>query len=123
MELKELRIGNWVMGHHKPFRWGLKHFHLLKQSNLDEIIKEPIALTEEILLKCGFRDNEGRIVRHFHVKYVYYSVVSSDVPFSFKIGFSDGKEFFITNVEYLHQLQNIYFSLTGVELKVKLWKI
>ena len=45
MKIEELRIGNWVMGYHDPFQWSLEHFDLLKQADLDEIIKEPVLIT------------------------------------------------------------------------------
>lgn len=63
MKIQELRIGNWFIGYNgKPFQWSLEHFELLtlekNRPDIDEIIKSPIPLTEEILLKCGFSDKD-----------------------------------------------------------------
>lgn len=76
---------------------------------------QPIPLTEEILLKCGFikLDKED-----------YFYILQYDM--NLKIG-EDLKliawyDLALNNVKikYLHQLQNLYFALTGSELNVKL---
>lgn len=71
----------------------------------------PIPLTEEILLKCGF-DHD-----------VDYMMSKKGLTICFeKIG--DALMCFLecANIEikYLHQLQNLYFALTGEELEVNL---
>jgi hypothetical protein len=85
---------------------------------------DPIPLTPEILEKCGFEkdkvtgdywdmvDEYGCSKQNFvifHYEDGTFSVGSS-------LGeYSVGKQF-----KYLHQLQNLYFALTGEELEVKL---
>jgi glycosyltransferase involved in cell wall biosynthesis len=79
----------------------------------DECKFEPIPLSEDILINCGF-DKSG------------YKQLSNRL----KLEWSFGKEFWIDregetlftfeNIESLHQLQNIYFALTGKELIINL---
>lgn len=69
---------------------------------------EPIPLTEEILLKCGFE------AHYFGIKTYYNPLFELDHDFKLM-----GVDYNI-KVMYLHQLQNLYFSITGKELEVKL---
>lgn len=117
MKIEELRIGNWVMGYHDPFQWSLEHFDLLKQADLDEIVKEPVLITEEVLLKCGFEIKPDT--------FVYSGRLDLQVEFmlgeySFRIEVENRHTTFVRVIKYLHELQNLYFSITGEELDVKL---
>ena len=74
---------------------------------------ERIRLTSEILIRCGFRD--GRLP------------VSNDVGWRFYLEIDAGelvlavKEYALPlRVKYLHELQNLYHSLTGDELGIAL---
>ena len=71
----------------------------------------PISITEEWLTKFGFKtfsDNKGD----------YWSFEGLKL-------WNDGKSFYHINsellfhIDYIHQLQNIFFCLTGEELKLK----
>lgn len=85
---------------------------------------QPIPLTEELLVKCGMNECDDACV----VRYSY-----RNGKFKMNIMICDQKKYilFINNIEngcqicsievkYLHQLQNIYFDLTGKELEVNL---
>lgn len=81
----------------------------------------PIPITEEILLKCGFKKHI--FLNSFGVKENGYRI------FSFTIRKSEwNDEYFLMydwvggniEIKYIHQLQNLYFALTGEELTVKL---
>lgn len=121
MKLEELRIGNWVMGYHDPFQWSLEHFDLLKQADLDEIIKEPVLITEEVLLKCGFKKIPKRLyvdnIRDLRTETTYKkgSIVWNIGTKKFWVGLVG-----LNHIKYLHELQNLYFSITGEELEVEL---
>ena len=63
---------------------------------------DSISLTEEWLLKFGFENN--------------------GIAFWNGVGLSklsDGFYFMTTKIEFLHQLQTLYFALTGEELTIK----
>ncbi|AGO47465.1 hypothetical protein Phi19:3_gp061 [Cellulophaga phage phi19:3] len=80
---------------------------------------QPIPLTEEWLLKFGFVKNDwtdgGTII--------YYGwqngavLLETDSNSSFFI--LDGKHEEFNNIKHVHQLQNLYFALTGEELTTK----
>lgn len=77
---------------------------------------EGIPLTEEILLKCGFE------------KYSSSQYRKNGVDL-WQIERGSNKDEFLCNnitnigglyLKYLHQLQNLYFALTGKELEINL---
>ena len=73
----------------------------------------PIPLTEEILLKCGFRKSKSGT-------YLFdkFSFDLSDFEFGVESDY-----YYLTvaeNIKSLHQLQNLYFALTGQDLEIKL---
>jgi len=74
---------------------------------------EPIQLTEEILLKCGFE----KIRTDYFIEGIRFYVSKPDNFDDFVLV---DKDSVLTIVKHLHQLQNLYFSLTGEELKVNL---
>lgn len=74
----------------------------------------PIPLTEEWLVKFGFEIN-----KHHFTKWI-------NETNTFIIMFDDRKKnYFICdcpidcNIKFVHQLQNLYFALTGEELEIK----
>ena len=80
---------------------------------------KPIELTEELLLKCGFVKSESDPDNAWlNLKYRFLNF-SSDESVGFKnVYLMLGKTEII--VEYLHQLQNLYFALTQTELQITL---
>ncbi|EHQ41576.1 hypothetical protein [Myroides odoratus] len=87
-------------------------FKDLEIGQLNEFIK-PIELTEERLLQCGFK----------HTGNGFYELLGTHIGLCnigdvfFNVGF---KGITIGNIKYLHQLQNLYFALTGKELEINL---
>jgi hypothetical protein len=80
---------------------------------------KPIPLTEDILLKCGFKLRDDKFFGKRIKKYTYLEV---NITGKRTIIYSeDGARFVdISYTNYLHQLQNLYFALTGEELKIEL---
>jgi len=99
----ELRIGNWVAlkdGYFVPIADGG-----ILAINQKRFECYPISLTPEILEKCGFVSNPYQDRYEFgdiHVEYCGFR----------DICWVNGKP----HIEYLHQLQNLYFALTNEEL-------
>ena len=83
-------------------------------SQIDRFI-EPIELSGEIMLKFGF-------IEFFHGIYSTWAFEEFSNNFSVDQD-SDGFNFQIyggwLELNYVHQLQNLYFALTGEELKFK----
>ena len=107
MKVTELRINNWIQFRHTetPVRITLGDF--VREYN-DEHLEdyEPIPLTEEWLLKFGFE----------------YSDLNGDSglwkipPFQIYGKYNQFLYDYRLDVNYVHQLQNLYFALTGEEL-------
>jgi len=72
---------------------------------------EPIPLTEDILLKCGFKG----IALPLYLNTGYFEFVWRKELFLDVEG-----QWLSINCHYLHQLQNLYFALCGEELKINL---
>lgn len=77
---------------------------------------EPIHLTEEILLKCGF----DRICNNFEYDWLLIHTHLSTGEFHFLLNESKSGKLKVTNLKYVHQLQNLYFALTNEELTINL---
>lgn len=89
-----------------------------------------IPLTEEWLLKFGFEKDDSNVYFIPDVKTIIEGF-DAEPLFDFGISRNDKGEFIITNGAgldeyvvskpflYVHQLQNLYFALTGTELELK----
>lgn len=123
MKNNELRIGNWVFwdepntGEIEISRIDSQDFKLIE---IHESDYNPIPITPEILEKAGFDiyDKNG-------IKYILLekSLLSFIVISGYLIlSYWDGKKFvdMQTRVQFVHQLQNLYFALTGEELPIEL---
>ena len=98
--------------------------------NLAEFIN-PIPLTEEWLLKFGFNKiHESETYDKIKVSYIddeyaywkpglYLLSKNGDWWCFYRYTDEDTGFEIHSNVEYVHQLQNLYFALTGEELEIK----
>ena len=125
MEAKELRIGNWVK--YKDGRQVIKidlgDFCYIERQGTEDY--KPIPLTEEWLLKFGFEKGfEGHedtdfSKENFNMLSDYGGqgiTISKDKnikPFMY-CGYYNNE----IGCEFVHQLQNLYFALTGEELEI-----
>lgn len=72
---------------------------------------EPITLTPEILERCGLKNDDG----YYHNEDYSFSIEERGNEYFYEYdGRNIGK-----GCKYLHQLQNLYFALTGKELEFK----
>lgn len=114
MEARGLRIGNLIRDNINSrdvvvtpelikdiSDWGTS----MLMTNPPKPVFKPIPLTEEWLLMFGFN---GWDIGH-------YTLALTNGNF-FHI---DNESPIARNVKYVHQLQNLYFALTGEELKLK----
>jgi hypothetical protein len=138
MTVNELRIGNWV----KPIspRYNEKYLQIESVSNglvniefreykINEVTAIP--LTPEILEKCTLKKGFGTIVysngketKEYHLSYPIVLVgnvinESYSVLYKYTRG-CQNEEDFICEIEYLHQLQNLFYTLTNEELIINL---
>lgn len=75
----------------------------------------PIPLTEEWLLKLGYKkgdnNNRGQLFENWLGGFYLKDGLLKPKPYYFDNAFSETLE-----IKYVHQLQNIHFALTGEEL-------
>lgn len=113
----EIRSGNWF---HHDERWSIQnekckahnfqftgqHFYHISECTFYLEAISPIPLTEEWLLKCNAKRHVG---------------FNRCISFGYTI---NGKEYryfhydHINKIEYVHQLQNLAFIITGQELAI-----
>jgi len=116
IDAHELMIGNLFIGFDdKVFAWDLPLFGLLDNGvGIDEIIKSPIPITEEWLEQFGFKyyKNTNGYSYYLHFRLHFTKTVDG-----FKL-FIDNNEWAET-IKSVHELQNLYFALTKIELELK----
>lgn len=127
--INELRIGNWVI--HKPYGnkdgelkqiMGIvsgSQLHVVyfdKHTNESSVshLLEPIPLTPEILIACGF---EGRFIEIEETPFYFYSDDNSEVYLWCEM--EGAKPYRHSKIDSVHQLQNLIFALTQKELNYK----
>ena len=117
----ELRVGNLV--YHEPTidDWEIITIKVgnIIQCEINPDGFEPIPLTEEWLLKFGFDFS----IDTWYLKGVaIWKTECCDAKGNEEIGFFYELRdvgMMDMHVKYVHQLQNLYFALTGEELKIK----
>ena len=123
MKASELRIGNLVNARKTNHTWdqtclitGLTHKGIYVKYGNGHIIPiniKPILLTEEWLLKFGGIHETGGMYFFGNVGILHYR---RENEFSL-MNYNYKKGQIYTTIKYVHQLQNLYFALTGKELE------
>lgn len=120
MQANELRVGNWVNYKNVTVPISLQDLARIMDGHY---AYSPIPLTPEIVQDLGFEDygnpyptkrlSDGVMISLFRKTAIW-------------IYFYDGKDVKVTtgsgcrehhHIKHLHQLQNLYFSLTNTELQ------
>ena len=124
MKAKQFRIGNYY-NHNGE----VKEITVNMLSNLfeseDRAWFEPIPLTEEWLLKFGFEYKKNNYTHNYRrvdlegLYLDYWVVIRHDPASWYKLAHDIGKIIAADKIWYVHQLQNLYFALTGEELTIK----
>lgn len=125
IDAKELRVGNYVSNGIHPFKANIYTIQTAEYGTaLGEI--NPIPLTEEILVKCGF-ECDGVCFKtksnYFRLSLFQFNKANdyNDNENEFKVTvYQHHNSVEICRIKHLHQLQNLYFALTGQELNVEL---
>lgn len=123
MEAKELRIGNWI-NHPENYAIEVNSTTIDLMSALKNNRFNPVPLTEEILLKAGFEKKGWQQYLKMKIS-EYNSLWYFDGIISILCeGLRDYDDLVTIKLEYeyLHQLQNLYYALTGEELEIDLNK-
>lgn len=129
INLNELRIGNYVsalgMATHKVTYIDSENEYIACEEFSERPISEfePILLTEEWLVKLGFDlINEGYLCLdcgisvNFKFKKDGSLLKGQIMQMRFGVGYTNSRN---DRIKYVHQLQNLFFALTGEELTIK----
>lgn len=129
MEAKDLRIGN-ILAFNETingvvYDLGEKNIGIILTNNIYRDNKEqfkPIELTEDWLLKLGF-EIDHKIKGSYHYKFFRYHTqrpYSDDDFLLVTEQYYLERELIVSGgLNYVHQLQNLFFALTGEELELK----
>lgn len=121
MKANELRIGNYLKSDGVVVKIDGRSIFDIWGSEASSCKYEPIPLTEEWILKFGFIANENGepqietndgmglsiSIQETPYKYSAWHFISSEHTYSI-----------ISECKFVHQLQNLYFALTGKELEL-----
>lgn len=150
VDVKELMIGNWVTCHFLTTRFNAQILEIRKDVvvvqdgerkcgySYDNI--SHIDLSPELLEKCGFveyKDIKNNIhakhgaayfIYRADIRYVLCRMWHEEPNYSMQVEYTDspfpedkGRNYPICfDVQYLNQLQNLIFALTGTPLTVKI---
>ena len=120
MQASELRIGNFVIkslksGNGRKIEAEIGHADIARIfEGTGSFNYEPIPITEEWLVRFGFEDDGPE----WYFLKVKDKLTSIGYSYSIKREVIEFCDIEIT-IEYVHQLQNLYFALTGTELTIK----
>lgn len=118
---EQLMIGNYVYSNTIVTEVTITELEYLHaHPNSDAI--QPIPLTEDELVKLGFKwskpRNKGYLYKEFNPRMVLVFIDGNHAELDLV---QDGKaiSFKHSHTKYTHQLQNLYYSLTTTQLKYK----
>lgn len=117
MKASELRIGNWVSWYDDKG----DQFQMDSVTETNGRLVNPIPLTEEWLLKFEYQyANENGQKFYWHIEMPYFQLRRDDVSWGLWYE-EDGIQALISkmDIEFVHQLQNTFYFLTGEELTTK----
>jgi hypothetical protein len=122
LHASDLRINNVILYNGEPLT-----VHSYDFANLDWSKAEGIGLTGEILEKCGFVkhsttkfigwwSDEESVTDRYHFNDRFYLDYRHDADVDRKFHYRPCS----VNLQYIHQLQNLYYCLTGEEINLTL---
>ena len=127
-ELKctDLRIGNYLKYNNKIVRVFELHPRYIGFDNEENFVVgdnpeyfDPIELTEEVLLKIGFKKDP--IITQYNKEIDDFLISYIDGVNGCLLSIQGKKsQFYKYDIKYLHELQNAYFLLTNQEMEIEL---
>lgn len=125
MKANELRIGNYVLkslksGNGRKIEVKIDINDFIRICDGSEIYNfEPIPLTEECLLKFGFKETSDKdFIGGLYTRGKDGFYINKETMSYCGIDY-EGTIDDIVEINYVHELQNLYFALTKEELTMK----
>lgn len=124
MVFRELRIGNLVDLYGSIATIQRSDFGH-NNSGIAIVSGKPISLTKEWFIKLGFKELNNAY--SYYINKDLYLVLNNNEFFMVSKEYEDNEHPFLyhpevahkLNIKHIHQLQNLYFALTGEELTIK----
>lgn len=119
IQANELRLGNWVTFCHPKTEYNIQiPAYDIYLCSIGDRAYKGIPLTPEILEKAGFVKEQYYYFDKARVFMIYQtSHMLNEYEFS---KYLNSVWNIVSTVKYLHELQNLYYCLTGKELEIKL---
>lgn len=115
LKSSELRIGNWVYLPSKKWQYQISSGQDIEEIE-DSGDAEPIEITPHRLEMFGFHRRTGLGGN------VFYSLHTGSIELEWdedSMGVAiEGQFLTVEHVKHVHQLQNLYFAITGKELEL-----
>ena len=118
IQASELRIGNWMKRDTQPEGFQIDSSSFLIVERHPELY-EPIPITSEILEQCGLEKDKyppANVWSDGSVIVFYKEPKDCEILEGFYTTYWHSA----VRLEYLHQLQNLYYALTSNELTINL---
>ena len=110
MTPNELRIGNLIKDGNDFEQVTIDHLNCLNSRRCEF---DSVKINEEWLLKSGFNIKKDNKFYHKENDRLYVDISN---PISIHLGNKNG---LLKQIDYIHQLQNLFFALTNQELIFK----
>jgi len=107
LKARDIRVGNYY-DHNGEYKQVTPNT-IMEVWEAERSWCKPIPLTEDILLKCGF-EKDGTT---YHNQIAIYHIYDN---FTYNVNYFEHDN--LIEIIYLHQLQNLYFALTNIELEI-----
>lgn len=131
IQANELRIGNFILSDGLPVKIErIIDYYCIVRTRQGSLITcqhdlaKPIQIIPEILINIGFTTDEYKVEYRIGLPIGNGSDLfiedEGHPSMSCGIKTEDKNYNYFKDVRYLHQLQNLYFAITGNELEVKL---
>ena len=122
LKVEDLRVGNYVKG----IAIDLTHkidLHFFNEAYDDDTMLDwysPIPLTEAILIACGFEESgEGFTHKEYNEFDIYLFLSENNLWSAYNLS-KEGFMVMSNTFKSLHQLQNLFYCLSGKELNYTL---
>ncbi len=126
MDITELKVGDWVRFNIPPLEscgvdkvTAIHNKKLVTLKRMKDVINKqisPIELTEDILLRNGYKPNISDHSTYIHETHGCYSLWKRDVCWTM---YWRGHELDTLRINYVHQLQHILWAL-DIDQEIKL---
>lgn len=125
MDARQLRVGNYVFDEHNDIKivYGISHLegydvaYVHFKNEFDKpatFTIQPIPITQEWLINFGFKKRKVQVGYNWTCGITIKEWEDGSFLYSF-----DSTSVNHIDIRYVHQLQNLYYILTGKELIIK----